>query len=58
MTKPATERQARYRAACKVGLTPIRIIWATPDNKAAILDAKELGEKLIAAELERKANDT
>ena len=55
-TQPNTERQQRRRAALAAGLTHIRV-WATPDNKAAIIDAKELGEQIIDDALKNKNND-
>jgi len=50
---PSTPRQQRRRAALASGLTHIRV-WATPDNKAAIIDAKELGERIIDEALSSK----
>jgi len=51
-----TERQAKRRTALSIGLTHVRL-WATKDNIAAIIDAKELGEQLIAGQMAGKDNE-
>ena len=53
MTKPATQRQQRRRAAEECGLTHMHV-WATKDNMAAVKDAQEHGEEIIAAKLKEK----
>jgi len=46
MINPNTAKQRRRRAALSLGLEHIRL-WVTPDNKPAVIDAKEQGDKMI-----------